>query len=150
MPAKVRDRSAYQKAYRESHKQELGAKSRKYRIEHATEIAAKSKAKYDPVVWRTKRLLKIGLSEEKRDRALSGEGWCDICGLFCTRKEVKNALGKTMVVGGLVVDHCHVSGKVRGLLCSECNLGLGKFKDSLNKLRKAVSYLENFGVTDSA
>lgn len=42
----------------------------------------------------------------------------------------------------LSVDHCHVSGKIRGLLCSNCNPGIGKFKDSIDLLRKAVAYLE--------
>ena len=37
----------------------------------------------------------------------------------------------------LVVDHCHLSGKVRGLLCSSCNLGLGKFRDNVFSLANA-------------
>lgn len=41
----------------------------------------------------------------------------------------------------LAVDHCHETGKVRGLLCRECNTGLGKFKDSTNLLEKAKNYL---------
>lgn len=39
------------------------------------------------------------------------------------------------------VDHCHRTGKVRGLLCSHCNKGLGFFKDSVPKLLKAIKYL---------
>lgn len=42
----------------------------------------------------------------------------------------------------LHVDHNHRSGKVRGLLCNSCNLGLGKFKDDPAILRRAASYLE--------
>jgi len=41
----------------------------------------------------------------------------------------------------LVVDHCHKSNKVRGLLCQGCNLGLGAFKDNYNNLNKAITYL---------
>lgn len=41
----------------------------------------------------------------------------------------------------LVIDHCHKSGKVRGLLCRKCNLALGHFDDSLKKLAQAVAYL---------
>ena len=43
----------------------------------------------------------------------------------------------------LAVDHCHETGKIRGLLCMNCNIGLGHFKDDIINLRKAISYLEN-------
>ena len=42
---------------------------------------------------------------------------------------------------GLVVDHCHTSGAVRGLLCSNCNKGLGLFKDSPERMVKAADYI---------
>lgn len=42
----------------------------------------------------------------------------------------------------LVVDHCHTSGKVRGLLCDHCNTGLGRFKDSPELLMAAIRYLK--------
>jgi len=41
----------------------------------------------------------------------------------------------------LNIDHCHVSGRVRGLLCDACNRALGLFKDSPDVLLKAISYL---------
>lgn len=39
------------------------------------------------------------------------------------------------------IDHNHATGKVRGLLCRECNLGLGKFGDSVELMLEAISYL---------
>lgn len=42
----------------------------------------------------------------------------------------------------LHVDHCHQTGKVRGLLCRPCNLGMGYFRDNTANLKSAVAYLE--------
>lgn len=42
----------------------------------------------------------------------------------------------------LVVDHCHNTNKVRGLLCHTCNTALGQFKDSKQLLQKAIEYLD--------
>lgn len=40
------------------------------------------------------------------------------------------------------LDHDHTTGKIRGVLCARCNTGLGKFKDDVDLLRGAISYLE--------
>jgi hypothetical protein len=44
----------------------------------------------------------------------------------------------------LAVDHCHTTGKIRGLLCKSCNVSLGGFKDNVNSLYRAIKYLESF------
>ena len=44
---------------------------------------------------------------------------------------------------GLHVDHCHVTKKVRGLLCHGCNTGIGSLQEDINILTNAINYLRN-------
>ena len=41
----------------------------------------------------------------------------------------------------LCIDHCHTTSKVRGILCSKCNTGLGMFRDNIEYLAEAIKYL---------
>ena len=41
-----------------------------------------------------------------------------------------------------LVDHCHTSNEVRGILCLKCNMALGNFKDSIENLQNAIKYLK--------
>lgn len=45
----------------------------------------------------------------------------------------------------LVVDHCHVTDQVRGMLCSKCNTGIGLLKNSSEILIRASNYVINYG-----
>lgn len=58
------------------------------------------------------------------------EGKCAICGTH--QAELKRALA---------VDHCHITNKIRGLLCTCCNFAIGLFKDDIENLRCAIFYL---------
>ena len=42
----------------------------------------------------------------------------------------------------LAVDHCHETGRVRGMLCNNCNNGIGRFKDNTDYLHNAITYLK--------
>lgn len=64
------------------------------------------------------------------------QGVCAICG----RPETAVIRGKLL---RLAVDHCHYSGKVRGLLCRMCNNGIGHFLHDTSLLQKAVHYLQH-------
>jgi hypothetical protein len=69
------------------------------------------------------------------------KGLCAICGL---EETTRNQHG----VKKLAVDHSHATGKVRGLLCYRCNIGLGSFRDNPAALIKAAQYLKGNICTD--
>lgn len=50
--------------------------------------------------------------------------------------------GKEELEKDLCVDHCHETGKIRGLLCGKCNRGIGMFGDNLEGVEKVVKYLK--------
>ena len=69
-------------------------------------------------------------------------------------KMLENQQGKCAICGGgrekqkysFSVDHCHATGKIRGILCSNCNAGLGFFKDNPQSLTNALTYLISSGI----
>lgn len=60
---------------------------------------------------------------------------------ICNQEEI-NTDPRTNRVRRLAVDHCHATGKIRGLLCFACNRALGGFKDSQDLLASAINYLK--------
>lgn len=78
----------------------------------------------------------IGVQEYK-ELLDKQEGNCAICGKHSSSVFTKGKEGFE-----LCVDHCHDTGKVRGLLCENCNTGIGKLNDSIDLLQKAMNYLE--------
>lgn len=58
---------------------------------------------------------------------------------ICKNLETRTHNGK---VRNLSVDHCHKTGKVRGLLCCRCNITIGRFEDDEDLLEKASEYLK--------
>jgi Recombination endonuclease VII len=74
--------------------------------------------------------------EEYEQKEKDQDYRCAICGEHETHKY------KGEVVFRLSIDHNHVSGTVRGLLCKACNLGIGYLKESTDRLRKAIEYLD--------
>jgi hypothetical protein len=90
---------------------------------------------YKPIARNSYYLKKYGITLEQYDELFRNQqGKCKICLGPPTRK-----VGK---FDNFDVDHDHISGKVRGLLCSKCNIGIGYFQDSKELLKKALLYLE--------
>jgi len=79
---------------------------------------------------------KFGLTvEQYKELVITQKGLCAIC----HKPETRMKNGRTQ---RLSIDHNHVSGKVRGLLCGACNSGIGYFKDDLVTINSAISYLQ--------
>jgi hypothetical protein len=74
---------------------------------------------------------RLGISVAEYDRLIEGSGGlCALCG---------ESYGERPNV-----DHCHKTGKVRGVLCSRCNTGIGLFAESPELFNAAVRYLACF------
>lgn len=85
--------------------------------------------------WAYQLRKKYGIGPDDYSRMLEEQGGCcAICGKH------HSDLSKRMAV-----DHNHATGEVRGLLCADCNTGIGKLNDDPAVLRRACEYLEEHG-----
>ena len=76
---------------------------------------------------------KYGITVEEYNDMLAAQGGkCKICGRTDSGSVATNHLA---------VDHCHTTGKVRGILCDPCNRGLGLFQDNPDLTEAATAYL---------
>lgn len=115
-------------------------KSKRWRIRNpGKQIAANKRWVENNRQYNTDRQRKYwlrdsyGMTEEDYNKMLEEQK--DRCAICDT--SVKTGRWKR-----LCVDHCHTTGKVRGLLCNECNRGMGLLKDNADILRKAATYLD--------
>lgn len=76
---------------------------------------------------RKHRIRSYGLTLDQYDAMLTAQNGC--C-LICEQRMTRPA-----------IDHCHTTGKVRGLLCGPCNRALGLFRESPRILRRAAAYV---------
>lgn len=118
-------RAEYQRQYQEANKDALLAKQRaRGRKNYAANKPAYRERQ------RRARLKKYGISEEQKSALLKlQEHQCPICERFLAEQTAPS------------IDHCHVTGSVRGVLCRRCNSALGLFEESPATLERALEYL---------
>ncbi len=105
-------------------------KERNRYIENRETILAKQRDRIrngDGKKYDLKRKFGITL-EQYHDMVILQNGVCAIC------KKVDEDIK-------LSVDHCHTTGKIRGLLCRRCNMALGLFGDDTQRMKSAIEYL---------
>ena len=77
---------------------------------------------------KTRRKYRYGITDGQYDQVLlAQDGRCAIC--YADDKI-------------LHIDHCHITGQFRGLLCNLCNKSLGMIEDSIPRLNRAIDYLD--------
>lgn len=104
-----------------------------------------------PLAERRARVLNIGKAHKRRlkvstkyqnarTRLVRTGGWDELflkqgsCCAICRTTDPKHSYG-------WATDHCHSTGKIRGILCTKCNSGLGGFDDDIPRLEAALAYL---------
>ena len=120
------DKKRRNKKYRENNMEEIKSKAEDYRN------MPKNKEKKKSYMRDWKLMNAYGLTpQDWDDMYISQGGSCAICGTHQSNLKKR-----------LHVDHCHDTGKVRGLLCMSCNNGIGSMKDNIEILANAIKYLE--------
>jgi len=112
--------------------------SRKHRAAYMREWMRASRLA-DPDYFKDKDLKKLyGVTLDwYNEQYAKQNGCCAICG----KPEKTIIHGKPI---SLAVDHCHDTGKVRALLCTVCNRGIGLFQHDRDLLQKAIAYLDDY------
>ncbi len=108
-----------QKRYKES-AEIREEKSKKQKARHA---------RHPEKVYNTHLRWKYGITRRQHKQLYMGQdGCCALC-------------GDSVAYHKILVDHDHVTGRIRGLLCRKCNSGLGAFNDTVEGLQDAIRYL---------
>lgn len=127
----------YDKQYREKNKQKMKERDQKYYLANKETIKLRSKEYYlrTKASYRTTHLKRQYQITDRDWEILyiEQQGCCTICGVH-----------QDLLYRKLDTDHCHLSGKVRGLLCYKCNKAIGLFNDDITLLEKAKVYLTHF------
>ena len=119
--------------YFNKHPQGFAGKQAKCRVCQKKDKKPYTKA--DTERWnKTRRMKKYGITEDCFSAMFKNQkSSCKICCVDLNRKTAH-------------IDHCHTEGHVRGLLCTQCNTGLGMFKDDTSLLEEAIKYLSYKGI----
>lgn len=132
--------SEYNKNYKIKNKEKISNYNKLYR-ENNLDLENERTKKYhqqNPEVKRKSiRKSRYLINNDEFEIKLKNQNYvCAIC------KEPESVKHKNGNIKSLAVDHCHNTGKIRGLLCFRCNGTLGKVKEDINLLKDMIKYLE--------
>jgi len=144
---KKEKKALYDKEYRKKNKEKIDLRVKKWKEENPEQrriyykknkdhINKKSKAWHKSNKERVRHLNLVrdfGITLDEYNKLLTKQNEC--CAICKIHQNELNI--------ALAVDHDHKTGKIRGLLCTSCNNGLGRFKDNKDLLSEAIKYLRN-------
>ncbi|MDA7514193.1 endonuclease VII domain-containing protein [bacterium] len=108
-------------------------------LSFCSDCRSEKNRKYNKLNGRKQRLRRrYGMTEKDYQLMLKNQnGTCAIC------NEKEKAIDKqTGKIKALSVDHSHVTGAIRGLLCQSCNVGIGQLDDNIERMNQAIKYLK--------
>ena len=127
-------RKKYQKEYYLKNKEVLLAYRKNHYLNNKDSYHTRLRKWYKETPEARKKIVRknvYGITPEQYNEIFEKQkGCCFTCNIHHT--DLKR---------GLLIDHCHTTGKVRGLLCHNCNRGLGLMKDDPNILETAARYV---------
>ncbi len=133
--ASEKGKAAWQKHY-EANKEKIIARTKAH--QKKPEVIVRTKEARH-LKGQKRKVKQYGLTIEQYDQMLESQNHvCAIC--FQPETAFDSRL---KVTKKLAIDHCHKTAKIRGLLCSRCNLGLGRFEDSIEIFKSIIEYLSN-------
>jgi len=136
---RYRQTAEYKRRHRERQMEWQRLNREKYLAQQAKQRATRNSAQR-LLATALNRVRRYGLSlNSYLDLLYKQDFRCAICA--CTSDQAKAKMAKRESLDGFVVDHCHRTNRVRGLLCQPCNAGLGMFQDSTTALTQAAKYL---------
>lgn len=122
----------------------LNGKNNHYQCRYCKKDALKRFESKNPNREQTRNYIHIGRGSKRiavpkqtyEKMVLNQNNLCAIC-----NKPERMTSANKRDIKKLAIDHCHTTNKIRGLLCHQCNVSLGGFKDSIELLQSAIAYL---------
>lgn len=153
LPKAKFDMKLYGKLYYQTNKKKISANEKLYyqankeKIKsyyHANPERKKAKVKLyrqanQEKIKAQKIFCKYGITLEQHNEMLIAQNY--VCAI-CNNKETARHQSGTIIT--LSVDHCHSTNKVRGILCSRCNTGIGKFNEDIGLFENVIKYLKKY------
>ena len=139
-------RQISRKKWKDKNKEHTNAYNKKKYAENPEQFKSRMTKHKENFDWKsrdrnTTLVREYGITLNEYNTMLAKQG--GVCAI-CNQPETAISRWNPSIIKNLSVDHNHITGKTRGLLCGQCNTAIGRFKDDINILQLAINYLRRF------